>query len=427
MNKLPSKIILILQILILLIYIIIIRTFADIECNYSKYKNNCFTTHLDNSFNIHSAEYYYQNAINNEDDLNKILLLSLAAYQNPMDYRSRYNLAQSLWLNNYNPVTVLSLLKDAISIYPSNDSLWLAIGNFYLTYNKINQSLDCYKKAASLNPNNLPYIYKKLQHLNDYFILQITPPNPTSLNYLASYYLSKKENTKAINIYKNLFSITNDKSTKYKIIQKMLELNKNDEAYNLLMKLQKTSEEDEIFHWLIAIYYLNKGMPTNFKNELEISIKIAKNKLDDNPNALIDFYINIGDSLYNLKMYNSAIIYYDKAKNIDFYNSKAHEKLAFCYFQQKDFRRAFSHALRCSENNNTLLFIISIYKNALANNDEILINDIFNYLKDKKNVEPWVLFAKALYYKKKGDYLQARYYLDKVLKLDPNNPTFLKE
>lgn len=410
----------------LFIYIIVIRTFADIECSYSKY-NNCFTTHLDHLFNIHSAEYYYQKAMHSEDSLNKISLLTLAAYQNPMDHRSRFQLAQSLWLNNSNPAIVLAFLKDTISIYPSNDSLWVTLGNFYLSYNEIHQSLDCYKKATSLNPHNLPYIYKKLQHLNDAFIQQITPLNPISLNYLASYYLSKKENDKAVNIYKNLFFITSDKSDKYKIIQKMFEINENDKAYNLLLQLQNNSEKDEIFHWLIAIYYLNKGASTNFKNELETATQIAKNKFNDNPNALIDFYISIGDSLYNLKMYNTAIIYYNKAINTDFYNPKAHEKLAYCYFQQKDFRKAFSHVLHCPENKNTLLFIISIFKNALVSNDEMLINNITNYLKDKKSTEPWALFVKALYYKKMGDYAQALYYLDEVLKMEPDNVIFLKE
>jgi tetratricopeptide (TPR) repeat protein len=423
-NKISS----IIKIFFILIYIIIIRTFADNECSY--FKNKCFSAKLNDLFNLHSAEYYYFLANNNEDSNNdykqKIKFLSLSAYKNPMDYKSRYELAKLLWLNEHQLSNTLSLLNDALFIYPANDLLHLALGNFYISSNQIKEALKAYKKAADLNNHNLPYIYKKLQHLDYSYIEEITPQTQTGLIYLASFYSSKNEIKKAIELYSKLFYKA-DTNLKYDIIKKILELKDQNKAYILLEETKANEGKDPEYHLLKAIFYLNNNSPNEFHKELTASTKLAESKFNNDNYTLTNFYIKIADMLYTSKMYNTALIYYNKAILSDFYNATAHEKAARCYFQQGELYKAFTHALRGHENENMLLFIISIFKKAMEKKDETVINEIINYLKDKKSTQAWGIFAKALYYKKRGEYAQAIQCFEKSLNLEPNNLTFLKE
>ena len=425
------------------IYLILVCAFADNEM--SEPENNpqpySFVPGLAQFLRIHSSDFYYRLAqhdiLNNskidqlklqslDDDQRKIYLYTLAARSNPLDYLSRIELASLLWKHSYSKEAVLKLFQDTCFIYPVKDKHWLALALFYSTNSQMQESLQYFLKAAEINNDDLPLIYDKLQFAQNEYLKTVTPRNYVSLMHLANYYVKKKDYPSAAKIYKEAFDFA-DSAQKIKIIQGLMNIKELEQAFKLLQISGSRMNDDPDYHWLKALYYINKNNAKEFSAEIDAGMKMASIKYLPGSTEMNNFMLRIADTFLNFNMINMATIYYSKVLTLDVYNSKASMGMARIYFQQDDLHRAFVYASHAEDSPANYQFILAVFKRALVKGNETAIDEIIKVLKERKTTEAWGYFARALYYKNQGDYASAVPNIESTLQLEPENEAFLKE
>lgn len=379
-------------------------------------------------FKIYSGEHFRNLAENDYPLLpeRKIYYYSLSSLANPIDYLSRYNLAITLWKNYGSHNEIIRLFKDANFLYPINDKILMQMAFFYLSKSDIEEAIKYFRKSAEINKENLPYIYEKVKHLGDSYINSVTPNNYEALGYLINYYERKRDNEAAGRFLKVAFDYSNPEQKLY-IIQKLLDLNQLSKAESLIKRLENKMQEEADFYWIYSQFYLLKGDSKKFSAMLDKALKTKSNYFSNDQNKLNDFYIDVANKLMKYGISKTAELLYLKVLNKDFYNAKANEGLARCYFFKKDLHKAFVYATKAEENLNTQQFILEIFKEALRMNNDYVIKEIINYLKDKHLSTGLAYFANSLYYKNKGDMIEATSFIEKALEQEPANHIFLRE
>jgi len=391
--------------------------------------------------NIRSSDFYYNWAINNVGDQviaqqagittmapndRRAYLFARASEVNPLDYLSRYELADELWKQSYSKEVVLKLMQDASSIYPLKDTLLLGLALFYSSSNDMKQGLSYFRKAAEINNDNLPFIYSKLQFINSAYLNEVTPRNYASLTHLARYHVERKEYRQAGDAYAGAFSFA-DPGNKLEIIKDVMSISEYERAAKLIGLVSGQMNDEPDYHWLKARYYMHKGDNTKFLHEIENAMKFASSRYMPDSPEMKDFLVTISYTFLNNNMTNTAKIYFNKILHTDLYNTEATLGISQCYYQEGDLHSAFYYASKAGDSPVLYQYMLALFKIALAKNNQVVINEILVYLKDKKTAEAWGYFARVLYLSKQGEYAEAIPNIKNAINLEPDNDAFLRE
>ena len=442
-NSLKRYLIVLLLMAVIPVYIMLVIAFADNEIASleSNARNSSFPSGIAQFLHIRSSDFYYNWAINNATDPEiakqlgiasmaandrKIYLFARASTVNPLDYLSRYELANELWRRTYSVEIVLKLLQNASYIYPMKDKLLLALALFHSSNNDMQQSIPCFRKAAEINNDNLPFIYSKLQFINSAYLNKVTPHNYTSLMHLARYHIQRKEYQQAADAFEIAFSFA-EPQKKLEIIKDLMSISEYEIAVKLLGLISGRMKDEPDYHWLKARYYIHKGASKEFSREIENALKLASSRYMPDSPEMSDFLVTIAYTFLNYNMTNTAKIYFNKVLLNDFYNAKTNAGISQCYYQEGNLHRAFFYASHAEDNAANYQYILALFKMALAKNNQEVVDEILVYLKDKKATEAWGYFARALYLRNQGEYAEAIPNIKNAINLEPENDAFLRE
>lgn len=283
-----------------------------------------------------SLKYYFYNS-----NYDKAITIGNALIINKAATANDYILIAKSYSSNFEYLNALNILKNAETLFPSNNEILYSKANNLYKYDKIAESEIITKKLIASDSLNKKYILLAIN------IAKSTNNNNALLNYNKK--LLQIDSTSAA--YNNMIGKTYIKLKQNKYAIKHLEKSiKYDstysDSYNWLAKIH-----DAFRSWDTSLYYINKALKIDPEN-----ISYLKQRANTNYNrvhyfrALPDFlYLYNNDTTDNeiifklgvcylqIEKYDIANKFFIKSYNIDSSNYKTNQYLGMSYYNLKQY------------------------------------------------------------------------------------------
>ncbi len=282
-------------------------------------------------------------------------------------------------------------LKKAIELQPDNPNAYFHLGSLYFEQGRNDEALEAFKKVLELDPSNsfayysIARIYSRLQKYYDaipYYLKAI------ELNPLDSY-------------------AHNNLGLAYFAIGKL------DEAIRYFLKALDLDPNDSFVYYNLAKLYYYTG-------KLALAKKYIENAINLQPN--VEYLLLLGEIHHKKREYKEALQVLSKALEIAPNNPEVYFYISKIYSTINKFDLAIKymeHAIKLAPKQEYFMELGTIYM-TLKKYDDALEQFQKALKVGPRNHEVLRKIAIALI--EKGNYEQARQYLQEVISLDPSSP-----
>ncbi|MGH7901208.1 MAG: tetratricopeptide repeat protein, partial [Thermodesulfobacteriota bacterium] len=289
----------------------------------------------------------------------------------------------------------------------------------YFSKGEYDEAIKCYLKAIGINPNHVYYTnigdsFRNKENLDRAILyyeeaIRSNPDYDPAYNSLGFTYYSKRDYSSAIKHYEKALSINSGNFIYFSNLGDAYSASEMwDEAIENYEKAIKINPDDDLSYNGLGNAYFGMGLYTKAIEQYE---KAKNIKPDEYP----VYYSNIGDANRRLRRWDNAIEYYEiaakKATDIDPEDKRYYKSLGLAYndrgveyYQNREDDKAIRDYKKALEE----------YKKALET-----ISEDRDYTVIHHNL--------YLVYNDKGMYKEAEESLREVIKLDPNNLTYIEE
>lgn len=321
-----------------------------------------------------------------------IILLESIVKKAPRDVESLIMLGRVKQLLNHNQKEIVDLYHTVIGIDPSQQNIYLILGNLYLGDNDLENALKVFEKLVQKFPDAYAgYFYlgeiykdqKKFKKAEAAFLKSVEiEPNLIEARFeMVDLYPNSPK--KKIDLFNEIIKLDPENIEAHAETGLLLQQTGNgDKASQIFMKLAQASKQDE--------NVLPRVVKRFIDNErFEDMITVLEGMAEAYPDNT-DVYFFLGMASDNLKDYDAAISYFNMIDDTSGFYVKATIHLAFIHHDMGQTAKA-----------------IDILENAMSlhpENTELIV-----YL--------------STFYEEKKNFIEAERILQKGLKLDVNNPT----
>ena len=318
-------------------------------------------------------------------------------------------------VNLYNQGQSADMIKQAKALtleYPNADDLWNLIGVGALKIGNFKESINAFKKAIKIRPNNaVPYnnmglTFKKLGKLEEALsaykkATSLMPNYAEAYNNMGNTLKSLGKLEEALSAYKKATSLMPNYAQAYNnagtVLERMGDLNQSQESYQKAISINPNLERA----------YNNLGVVLWHQGELEKAVETYKKVLKINPHYL-EVYNNLGLALSDLGKVDQALEAYDKVLEVDPNNAEV-----------------LNNRGNALSNNGKLEQAINTYEKAVSLNPNYFeaLNNMGIALQDQGKLDEAIeVYNKAISIK--PDYAEAHRNLSKINKYSLDDPQF---